>query len=80
MEVAKRESFQQVEKVVIVDILAKCNIKVVEPFIDDFMNPDPWRPESARSVISILQSYALSSEVGLYLNIQSGKLLRFGRD
>ena len=61
---AKEDSQQQVLIVMILAEVAKRNISVVEPFIEDFMNPDLWQPMSAHSVVSILQLYALGSEVG----------------
>ena len=64
MKEAKEDSQQQVLIVMILAEVAKRNISVVEPFIEDFMNPDLWQPMSAHSVVSILQLYALGSEVG----------------
>ena len=69
MKEAKEESVVQVLIVMILADIAKGNIGAFEPFIDDFMNPGLWQPMSAHSVISILQSYALVSEVGLCLNL-----------
>ena len=69
MKEAKEDPVQQVLIVMILAELAKRHIGVIEPFIDDFMNPDLWQSVSTHSVTSILQLYGLGSEVGNCLNI-----------
>ncbi|XP_070174801.1 uncharacterized protein [Littorina saxatilis] len=62
MKEAKEDQMHQVLILMILADLAKRRLDRVEPFIDDFMNPDLWQPNSAHSVVSILQVYGLDAE------------------
>jgi hypothetical protein len=63
MKEAKDEKMQQPQFLMILSELAKREVELLAPFITEFMNPGLWQPYSAHSVITILQMYALQSEV-----------------
>ena len=63
MKEAREDQVQQVQILMTLTDLARRHVHLIEPHVADLMNPRLWQPMSAYSVTTILQFYALESEV-----------------